>query len=64
MTPNEYRKKHKRCATCKYYSKKIMFTYLGRTYYYDSGVCAVKNIDTEPTSGKFCRVYKSREFKE
>lgn len=49
MTPNEYRKRHKRCATCKYYD------------YFN---CKVKNTLTFGYKGKFCRVYKAKEFKE
>lgn len=48
MTPNEYRKKHRRCATCKYW---------------DCMNCKVKNTTTFGYQGRFCRVYKAKEFK-
>lgn len=55
MTPNEYRKKHKRCATCEYH--------IAKSYGFHQGICDVKQKTTKATSGKFCRVYKAREFK-
>lgn len=57
MTPNEYRKKHKRCGTCVYWNE----PYLG---YEHSGVCCVKKADKYNNQGRFCRVYKPKEFKE
>lgn len=57
MTPNEYRKKHKRCRTCMYYSINC------RTFNYDE-ICTVKNAKTKENKGRFCRVYKAKEFEE
>lgn len=59
MTPNEYRKKHKRCGTCVYCYD--IFTFgdvrIGNT-------CAVKQKNTKLNKGRFCRIYKAKEFKE
>lgn len=49
MTPNEYRKKHRRCATCEYF-----FNY--------TKTCMAKNTQKFKYSGRFCRVYKPKEF--
>ena len=57
MTPNEYRKKHKRCATCKYFCNRII-------RYRRRYNCLAKDIYITPNKGKFCRVYKPRGFKE
>ena len=57
MTPNEYRKKHKRCSTCKYWIEPV----LG---YEHSGVCDVKKSDKYNTEGRFCRIYKAKEYRE
>ena len=58
MTPNGYRRKHKRCGTCKYWILPLT----------DSSVCAgkckVKVVNKFNTDGKFCRVYKPKEFVE
>lgn len=55
MTPNEYRKKHKTCATCSYYN-----------HYQE--VCEVKNkyipFNKRIKTGKLCLVYKARRFEE
>ena len=56
MTPNEYRKKHKRCGTCKYWNE----PYLG---YEHPGMCCVKKADKYNNQGRFCRVYEPKEFK-
>lgn len=61
MTVNEYRKKHKRCSTCKHLSTG---TYLDR--------CLAKRIEfSDSTSrgflrlrGCFCEVYEPKEYKE
>lgn len=53
MTPNEYRRKHKRCRTCIYCKE-------GITRYF----CRVKDKSTNERMGRFCKVYKAREFKE
>lgn len=47
MTPNEYRQKHKRCATCKYKC---------------GSFCDVMNKRLPKTKGRFCKVYKAKEF--
>ena len=57
MTPNEYRKKHKRCGTCKHWTEPV----LG---YEHSGVCDVKKSDKYNTEGRFCRIYKAKEYRE
>lgn len=57
MTVNEYRKKHRRCRTCKH------------AYSYFSGwVCKAKNkrgyyslVESEGLKGMFCRVYEAKE---
>ena len=51
MTPNEYREKHKRCATCKYWESILW-------------LCKVKEANKKKHDGRFCRVYKPKEFKE
>lgn len=56
MTPNEYRQKHKRCATCVYYGGNNLF----RT---SSCYCLAKNRTTYKTRGHFCKIYKAKEFK-
>lgn len=55
MTPNEYRKKYKRCRTCKYWKWNSWFLF---------GSCKVKRTIKTDAQGRFCRVYKAREFKE
>ena len=57
MTPNEYRKKHKRCGTCEHWIEPV----LG---YEHSGVCDVKKSDKFNTEGRFCRIYKAKEYRE
>lgn len=52
MTPDEYRKKHKRCATCRYW--------LG--YGNNCDYCKVKNIKKWRTDGKFCKTYEAIPF--
>ena len=61
MTVNEYRKKHKRCRTCKYAN-------IGsRNFLHD--YCEAKNIQfEEPISstflrGCFCKLYEPKEYK-
>lgn len=56
MTPDEYRKKHPRCATCKYFVPKYTNGCMG--------MCDVKERSTERTKGRFCKVYKFISFKE
>lgn len=59
MTVNEYRKKHKRCSTCKHY----------RDSYCD-GECKAKCIsfitpvDWIFPRGCFCKIYEPREYKD
>lgn len=57
MTPNEYRAKHRRCATCVYCYDIVTFgdARIGNT-------CAVKQKNTKLNKGRFCRVYKAKEF--
>lgn len=59
MTPNEYRKKHRRCATCEYCRDIAMIddleTIVGQ-------VCVAKIKPTKLNKGRFCRVYKAKEF--
>lgn len=57
MTPNEYRRKHKRCRTCIYWKM---------TIHYDDAHnhCKVRNEGTRFNSGKFCKCYKAKEFKD
>lgn len=60
MTPNEYRKKHKFCATCVYCNDIVMYddekTTVGQ-------VCTVKIKPTKLNRGRYCRVYKAKEYK-
>lgn len=56
MTPDEYRKKHPRCATCKYFVPKYTNGY--------TGICDVKKRLTKRTKGRFCKIYKFTSFKE
>lgn len=56
MTPNEYRQKHKRCATCVYYGGNNLFCT-------SSCYCLAKNRTTYKTRGHFCKIYKAKEFK-
>lgn len=57
--PNEYRKKHPRCATCKYFD----FDWTN-AYRYDEGICNVKKRLTKRTKGRFCKIYEFTSFKE
>lgn len=59
VKPNEYRKKHPRCATCEYFD----FDY-GYAYRDDTGLCTVKKQLTKRTKGRFCKIYKFISFKE
>lgn len=54
--PNEYRKKHPRCATCKYFVPEWTNAYIG--------FCNVKEQLTKRTKGRFCKIYKFISFKE
>lgn len=58
MTPNEYRKKHKRCGTCKYWQP------TANTYYSHPCDCKVQNVNKYSSDGRFCRVYKANEFEK
>lgn len=55
MTPNEYRQKYRRCGTCVYWDELV---YTGDNV----GNCKVKNKRKWNTNGRFCRVYKAKEF--
>ena len=57
MTPDEYRQKHKRCATCVYYGENNFFQ-ASPSYY-----CLAKNKTTFDSKGRFCKVYKAKDFK-
>lgn len=59
MTPDKYRKKHSRCATCKYF----VFD-CANAYRDDKGFCNVKKRLTKGTKGRFCKIYKFISFKE
>lgn len=56
VKPNEYRKKHPRCATCKYFCPDWTNARIG--------ICNVKERPTTRTKGRFCKIYKFRSFKE
>ena len=56
MTPNEYRKKHPCCATCKYFDSGWVYTH--------KGICDVKKRLTKRTKGRFCKIYEFANFKE
>nr|DAP54823.1 MAG TPA: HIGH-POTENTIAL IRON-SULFUR PROTEIN sulfur cluster, electron transport [Caudoviricetes sp.] len=56
ITPDEYRKKHSRCATCKYFVPEYTNGY--------TGMCNVKERLTKRTKGRFCKTYKFISFKE
>lgn len=55
MTPNEWRKKHKRCGTCVYWGG-----YVGPL----PKTCEVKLTHKSAKNGRFCKIYKAEEFKE
>ena len=60
MTPNEYRAKHRRCATCEYCCDDTI--YFGKIRL--GTICNFKQKPTKLNKGRFCRVYKQKEFKE
>lgn len=55
MTPNEWRKKHKRCGTCVYWRGD---SFERKPY------CKVKQINRTLKKGRFCKVYKAEEFED
>lgn len=55
MTPNEYRRKHKRCRTCIYWG--------GYVGLYPK-ICKVKLTYKSKKAGRFCKCYKIKEFEE
>lgn len=55
MTPNEWRKKHKRCGTCVYWG--------GYVGLYPK-TCKVKLTYKSAKKGRFCKIYKAKEFEE
>lgn len=59
MTPNEYRKKHRRFATCVYW----LSEYTDHFAEINCGKCKIKNINKTDCSGRFCRLYRAEEFK-
>ncbi len=58
MTPSEYRKKHKRCATCEYWKHE----YTDHWNVQEVGICKAKMATKYENNGMFCRVYKPKEF--
>lgn len=56
MTPDEYRKKHKSCYTCKYYRKNILIDKMSK--------CIVKNCDVYQSEAESCECYNPIPFKE
>ena len=58
MTPNEYRQKHKRCATCVYWHSE----YTDHFAEINCGKCKIKNISKTDCNGRFCRLYRAEEF--
>lgn len=56
MTPDEYRKKHKSCYTCKYYNRNIVFKNFSK--------CEVRNADVFSVEAKKCECYTPIPFKE
>lgn len=56
MKPDEYRKKHPRCGTCKYFVPEWTNAY--------RGICDVKEQSTKRTKGRFCKIYEFTYFKE
>ena len=59
MTPNKYRKKHKRCATCVYWFSE----YTNQFAEINCGKCKVKNIAKADFECRFCRMYKVDEYR-
>lgn len=59
MTPNEYRQKHKRCATCAFWLRE----YINHFAEFECGKCKVKNIAKTDREGRFCRMYKAEEYR-
>lgn len=55
MTANEYRKKHKRCATCIYWQRE----YTNHFWECDVGKCEIKNINRYDGNGRFCKLYRT-----
>lgn len=55
MTPNEWRKKHKKCATCIYWG--------GYVGLYPK-ICKVKLTYKSEKDDRFCKCYKVKEFEE
>ena len=53
MTVDEYRKIHKSCYCCEY------FAYCGKGF-----VCKAKNKTLRINRGRFCVLYKAREWKD
>ena len=60
MTVNEYRKKHKRCRTCKHLSVPMIGTY---------DRCEAKgfrfeySVSTYSLRGCFCKLYEPKEYR-
>lgn len=60
MTANEYRKKHKRCATCEHWIPEFTNHFAE----FEFGKCKVKNIAKTDCEGRFCRLYRAEEYRE
>ena len=56
MTVNEYRKKHKRCRTCKYLDHCFCWYCKAKEKIFSG------NPRASSTKGMFCRVYKPKEM--
>ena len=59
MTPNEYRKKHKRCATCEHWIPEFTNHFAE----INCGKCKVKNLTKADCEGRFCKLYKPEEYR-
>ena len=63
MTPDEYRRKHKRCGMCEYWLTLYGFK-APEAELCMAGECKVKGTLTKATSGRFCRVYEAKPFED
>lgn len=61
---NKYRRKHKRCRTCKYgytYNNNLTTHWECKAKNFKIACCDIKQLTTK---GMFCKLYEPREFKE
>lgn len=58
MTPEEYRKKHRRCGTCRYWRPPYSSNHK------HSGECIAKRDYKYNNQGRFCKIYIAEEFKK